>query len=442
MKPIHILTLSLLTSLSAVPEIHGQNDIDYFLKISGIEKTSFHPTKARNGKLLVTNLDESRDVLLNLRRLLLQRASKNWSRLYNYNWISGKIQRPRRWDEFPCPLNGTRSKSPPTTLDKLRPGDIDVIAAIGDSLTAGNGAISETLMDVATEYRGVTFSGGGVADWRTILTLPNILKVFNPNLYGFSTQDGVAVDREAYLNIAEPMVMSRDLVYQVRVLIQRMRQDPKIDMQRHWKLLTIFVGNNDICSDMCHHDNLWNFLRQHEEDLRQAFTLLRENIPRLVVNLIPAPNMVNTLRRMQNIPLLCQAVHSVGCHCVFSETYSKRYLQNISKFISRWQKIDEYVASLPEFYTKEFVVLYQSFTANVSLPILENGDTDLRFLASDCFHFSQLGHAAVANELWNNMLQAPGQKESVFREPFERFLCPTEERPYIATYGNSFMRGR
>ncbi|XP_005175113.2 phospholipase B1, membrane-associated-like [Musca domestica] len=440
MKTFQLLSLTLLCSLLWLPEIPAHNDIDYFLKLSGVQKTKFHPKKARNGKLLVTNLDDNRDLLLNLRRILLQRAANNWSRLYSYNWEYGKIQRPRKWNEFPCPLNGTKSKRTPTSVDKLRPGDIDVIAAIGDSLTAGNGAISETIVDIATENRGVTFSGGGVADWRTILTLPNILKVFNPRLYGFSTQDGVAVDRHAHLNIAEPMIMSRDLVYQVQVLIQRMRQDPRIDMQRHWKLLTIFVGNNDICSDMCHHDNLWNFLRQHERDLRNAFRLLRDNIPRLVVNLIPAPNMVNTLRQMQNIPLLCQAVHSVGCHCIFSETYSRKYLNTISKFISRWQKIDEYVASLPEFYTQDFVVLYQPFTANVSLPIRNNGDTDLRFLASDCFHFSQLGHAAVANELWNNMLQPPGRKESYFIEPFERFECPSEERPYIATYKNSFVR--
>ncbi|XP_013112386.2 phospholipase B1, membrane-associated [Stomoxys calcitrans] len=439
MKPLHlllhVLVVVIITCSCADPR---QSDINYFLEKSGIRKTKYQPQKARNGKLLVTNLDNGRDIWVLLRQMLLNRAANNWPRLYRSNWEQGKIQKPRKWYQFPCKVNGTRSTVRPSSVDELRPGDIDVIAAIGDSLSAGNGAMSETVLDILTEFRGVTFSGGGMADWRTTLTLPNILKVFNPNLYGFSTSDVVAVDRQSYLNIAEPMIMSRDLVYQVQILIQRMRRDPRIDMNTHWKLLTIFVGNNDICSDMCHHDNLWKFLQLHERDLRNAFTLLRNHIPRLVVNLIPAPNMVSTLHKMQNIPLVCQAVHSGACHCVFSQRYSKKYLRTISEFIIRWQHVDAYVASLPEFYTKDFVVLFQPFTANVSLPTKPNGDTDLRFLASDCFHFSQLGHAAAANELWNNMLQPPGQKESYFTEPFLRFECPTNQMPFIATYKNSF----
>lgn len=45
-------------------------------------------------------------------------------------------------------------------------------------------------MQVGIENKGVTWRIGGQDTWRKYLTLPNILKVFNPNLYGFSLSDG------------------------------------------------------------------------------------------------------------------------------------------------------------------------------------------------------------------------------------------------------------
>ncbi|XP_037818412.1 phospholipase B1, membrane-associated-like isoform X1 [Lucilia sericata] len=435
MKPVHLFlcTSALITTAIAL-QPYRSNDVDYFLKRSGIQKTQFKWNKVRNGNMLVTDLDNFRGFMVWMRQVLLNNAYNDWNYLIKYNWKMGKIQRPRlKGEEFPCKLNNTRSREPPKSVHKLRPGDIDIVGAIGDSLSAGNGIISEQIIHIAMEFRGLAFSGGGIEDWRTVLTLPNILKVFNPKLYGFATGEVLTVNRNSHLNIAEPMIMSRDLVYQSNIFIARLKSDPKVDFKNHWKLLTIFVGNNDICSDMCHHDNMVDFLRKHERDLRNAFTLLRDNVPRLVINLLSVPNMVTSLLPMKNIPLACQAVHRVGCHCIFSELYSAEFIKRAYNYITRWQAVDKYVAELPEFKTDDFIVLYQPFTANVSMPILANGDTDLRYFSSDCFHFSQLGHAAIANALWNSMLQPKGKKQTIFLEPFAQFECPTEEKPFIVT---------
>lgn len=59
----------------------------------------------------------------------------------------------------------------------MRPGDIDVIAAMGDSLTAGAGLYATNLLEVLVENRGASAFIGGQGTWRTHLTLPNILKV-------------------------------------------------------------------------------------------------------------------------------------------------------------------------------------------------------------------------------------------------------------------------
>jgi hypothetical protein len=54
-----------------------------------------------------------------------------------------------------------RSAETPNSVHKLRPGDIDIIAAMGDSLTAGNGALATNMMQVSLEYKGnhIKFQG-------------------------------------------------------------------------------------------------------------------------------------------------------------------------------------------------------------------------------------------------------------------------------------------
>lgn len=63
---------------------------------------------------------------------------------------------------FPCQIEGTRSEKRPKSVHMLRPGDIDVIGAMGDSLTAGIGldAHGTDLEAIYLEDRGKSFSIG------------------------------------------------------------------------------------------------------------------------------------------------------------------------------------------------------------------------------------------------------------------------------------------
>lgn len=111
--------------------------------------------------------------------------------------------------KFFCDVNGPggRSKTVPTSVHKLRLGDIDIIGAIGDSLTAGNGAFANDVLQVLLEGRGASWAIGGQKTWRNFLTLPNIIKEFNPALYGYSTIDqGRTYDKLSRFNVAEPGV--------------------------------------------------------------------------------------------------------------------------------------------------------------------------------------------------------------------------------------------
>nr|CAD7402170.1 unnamed protein product [Timema cristinae] len=234
---------------------------------------------------------------------------------------------------FPCKTEGGRSPTPPSSVHKLRPGDIDVIGAMGDSLTGGNGIAARNLLQVLVDNRGMSWSivrgvrgrggcsrtysivhehrsqaqiqsievlerawqraqlaliavhlsvcslvrrerggggspnaasseprtlaqlnvdfvvesiSGGQNTWREFLTLPNILKEFNPDLIGYSLGDSLSHQKGSQFNVAEGGAMSRDMPFQAKLLVRRMKRDKRVDIKNHWK-----VGNHfSICTEL------------------------------------------------------------------------------------------------------------------------------------------------------------------------------------------------
>lgn len=145
---------------------------------------------------------------------------------------------------FYCDVNGpgARSYQVPDTVHKLTPGDIDIVGALGDSLTAGNGILATDPLQILIEGRGMSFAIGGQADWRKFLTIPNMLKEFNPKLYGYSVSDANSFQKNARFNTAEPGAQSMDIPHQAKNLVKRMRSDRNVDIKNHWKVIKIFHG--------------------------------------------------------------------------------------------------------------------------------------------------------------------------------------------------------
>ena len=65
-----------------------------------------------------------------------------------------------------------------------------------------SGADAPNLFHTRSQYRGVSFAIGGLESWRSVTTLPNILKVFNPNIVGGSVNVGGEFERGTNLNLA------------------------------------------------------------------------------------------------------------------------------------------------------------------------------------------------------------------------------------------------
>jgi phospholipase B1 len=85
--------------------------------------------------------------------------------------------------DFNCPSLLPLTK-PATSVHELRPQDIKVVMAMGDSVTAAFAALGEQhdIKDVY-EYRGISWSIGGDPNSTTI---PSLLKHYNPDLVGAS----------------------------------------------------------------------------------------------------------------------------------------------------------------------------------------------------------------------------------------------------------------
>ncbi|XP_039301947.1 phospholipase B1, membrane-associated [Solenopsis invicta] len=338
---------------------------------------------------------------------------------------------------FPCNVTGGRSPKVPTSVHKLRPGDIDVIAAMGDSLTAGTGAFAGNVFQVIVENRGVTAAGGGQGTWREYLTLPNILKEFNPNLMGYALGDSLTTHKAAQLNIAESGAESADMTYMAELLVRKIKKDPRINLQKHWKFISLMIGGNDFCTEICWTASPWSILETHKADILQVLRILRDNLPRTFVALVPPPSLKTLADSRQGRPsLTCFVTTDFECSCLFGSSF-RRFRDIYYNIMSQWQKLDMEIASYPEFQRDDFTVVAQPTLINATIPLAPDGYADMTYLSSDCFHVSQKTNALYANGLWNNLLEPVGAKTMTWEIPFHKFYCPTPKRPYLTTMLNS-----
>ncbi|CAG9863729.1 unnamed protein product [Phyllotreta striolata] len=388
-----------------------------------------------------TILDDTLGPIFRNLKLISSRRVKAFMERKDYNNILNKTHKAAKKLSpdvpFPCDLTyGGRSKKVPTTVHELRPGDIDIVGNLGDSLSAGTGISAVSIIQgVMREERGRSFTGGGEKTWRTYLTLPNILKVFNPALFGYALGGGPSIIWESQFNVAENGATSENMPYMSRELVKRIRHDPRTDVKNHWKMVTLMIGDNDFCNNVCYFPNYYDSLEQHRRDLLEVLRYLRDNLPRTIVNVIPPPRL-DVFYKMEKVSFQCYLVQNFACPCIKGLTYkSKRKI--LSDIMKKWQLIQLEVCNLPEFDLDDFTVIPHQFTLNYTFPTTPDGELDFSVLAPDCFHFSEKGQARVANDLWNSILEPFGNKSTDGRDVFAKFNCPTADHPFIFTRRNS-----
>lgn len=158
------------------------------------------------------------------------------------------------------------------------------------------------------------------------------------------------------------------------------------------QLVTIMIGSNDFCLDMCYLDDPATSAPSHERDLIEALRTLRDNLPRLLVNVVLPPSM-SVITDMPGKPMDCVSSHYLECPCMFTLQFADRRKWFL-EIIARWQRVAERVARLDEFGGREdFAVVAQPFLKDLKFPRTANGMSDMTYMSLDCFHMSQKGYA-------------------------------------------------
>nr|KAF6308297.1 phospholipase B1 [Myotis myotis] len=334
----------------------------------------------------------------------------------------------------------TPSASPPTSVHALRPADIRVVAALGDSLTAGNGIGSkpDDLPDVTTQYRGLSYSSGGDGSLETVTTLPNILRKFNRDLTGYALGTGNANDTNAFLNQAVPGAKAEELTSQVQTLVQRMKDDPRVNFHEDWKVITVLIGGSDLC-DYCTDSTLYSAANFFDR-LRNALDTLHREVPRALVNLVDfmSPSVMRQV--FLGNPDKCPVQQaSVLCNCVLTPRENSLELARLEAITRAYQSSMLELVESGRYDTREdFSVVLQPFFHNTRLPILEDGRLDMSFFAPDCIHPSQKFHSQLSRALWANMLEPLGRKTDTLDLTADIPLsCPTQNEPFLRTLRNS-----
>ncbi|KAM6432625.1 phospholipase B1, membrane-associated [Rhynochetos jubatus] len=339
---------------------------------------------------------------------------------------------------MPC-LDRSPSDSVPVSVHNLKPADIRVIAALGDSLTAGNGAASKPhdVLDVLTQYRGLSWSVGGNENISTVTTLANILREFNPSLIGYSTGTGRESTDNAALNQAVAGSRAEHVPAQVRRLVDRMKNDTRINFQTDWKLITLLIGGNDLCefcSDPVHYSP-----ENYTYNLQIALDTLHREVPRAFVNLVTVLSIAS-LRELHTTKSTCpKLLMRLLCPCVLNPKDNSNELKKLVYFNRKYQERTRQLVESGRYdTTDDFTVVMQPFLMNVNMPKTQEGLPDSSYFAPDCFHFSQKSHSQAARALWNNMLEPLGQKTDNQQIEDQIVLnCPSEAEPFLRTYKNS-----
>ncbi|XP_028405134.1 phospholipase B1, membrane-associated-like [Dendronephthya gigantea] len=289
----------------------------------------------------------------------------------------------------------------------------------------GLGADTTTTARFFTEFRGISWSNGGDASIEDVLTLPNLLKRFNPKLRGYSTNTARHYQKNSGLNLATVSATSRHLEAQAHQLISQVKRDKKIDFKKDWKLVNIMSGSRDLCRLCGNLDEITPDI--YIESLVKTLDTLQMKLPKTFVNLI-LPLNVSSLFAL-NVPGQCRIGNWSICPCLRDKSRSER----ISHFYEGYKNlVYELIDSGVYDRTDDFTVVIQPVFEDLSLHVSENRE----LFSLDCLHLSAKGNAMAAAALWNNMFEPINKKYSRWPEQ-QNIQCPTKDLPYFSTKLNS-----
>ena len=280
-------------------------------------------------------------------------------------------------------------------------------------MTAGFGARASSLIDLAVEARGASWSIGGDDD---VSTLPNFLKVFNPSLTGFSEGNGNA--GRGFGDASISGAVSPGMLGQATTLAANMEREMGPDAFREeWKLVTVWIGGNDICSR-------GTSAQEYIEGIEAALDYMQETVPRLFVNLVTMVD-VGSLYDITGSDIGCLIVRPTVCSRGSNRERSAQEAADYQAGIAE-------LALAEKYEDDDFAVVSQPWYTNFE--VIDN--VDRSYLSPDCFHYHTSAMEFAALATWNNLFQPVGEKQLSYLVG-EPITCPSPEQPFFFTNRNS-----
>jgi len=306
--------------------------------------------------------------------------------------------------------------------------------ALGDSMTAGFAMKETVIVDGIREFRGSVYSIGGdgsAADGD--YTLPNFFEVVNGQKpQGWSTGTSLPLDALHWqkriirphdpdhdrLNGAQSMALSYALPEQITYLASQAKNMTEIDFENDWKVLTIFMGANNVCEIT---DPTYNSTTPdgYISDIRAALTQIHSTIPRVYVNLVGLFN-ISQVYVWDQKETYCKYVQDLFQECPALETDDATREKMDLTGLQYNALLEQVAAEWEAQQLPDFRVVYQPAISNLAIETLDD------LSGVDCFHPSYIADANFAEAIWNNMWSPPGQKSSTI-SPNTPFVCPTAD---------------
>jgi len=287
---------------------------------------------------------------------------------------------------------------PPDTNDvnALKPGHIKVVMSMGDSITCGMSAKDTTVINLR-EYRGISYGIGGDAG---VVTFPNLLKQYTPLGYPLGVSTGIGQRPMAGngLNAAVSGSINSDMLGQAQWLVAQLKANTKINFLQDWKVLTIWIGSNNICQ-VCN-DAPNNNAQDYEKNVVAALEYLYASVPRVFVNLLA----ILDITKIYDISSgACAVLHPYECPCPSSRNNAVR--QSVRSVIKEYGVVANHIAAnFTSRKNKEFAVVVQPFLTDS--PIYNR----TYLSAADCFHPSAISHEVISVGLWNSIITPSASK--------------------------------
>jgi len=319
--------------------------------------------------------------------------------------------------------------APPSAISvtQLHPGNIKVVMALGDSISAGF-----AMKGVPVEYRGLVFSVGGdeyISDFENTkaITIPNILKLYNPNLQGQATGETEPFTPGSYLDGAIVEAKIGDIPPQIQYLVNTLKSAEyagTIDFQNDWKLLTLFIGANNLC--ICCHNDSRGTPEYFAQNLRTILSTIQQNIPRTFVNIMTIFNISGVWyagEQYEYCRLLWDGATNGECSCLLKYGAAER--QTMDEMAVLYGQVSAKVAA--EFasqntHNPNFTAVVQPGISGYNISYFGAG-----FLSElDCFHPNLPANEAFTLSLWNNMMTPPPLKKTKLDLTDLNFICPSE----------------